>query len=128
MHVTSWPEDDNPGLSSLLDRIRKLYPSSVTQTHLLHLASYGAILPHVDNVEASGSWILGVSLGTPRIMHMESLKDHFSSFDVLLPSGSVYLQKCVFSFSFSSSFFHFSLSLISFSLFQISLLLKKMHQ
>jgi alkylated DNA repair protein alkB family protein 7 len=39
---------------------------------------------------ASGSWILGVSLGAERIMRMEGSE---GMFDVLLPSGSVYLQK-----------------------------------
>jgi alkylated DNA repair protein alkB family protein 7 len=91
MHVTSWP--DVPELSSIVDRLRSLCPTPETQTHILHLASNGEILPHVDNVEASGSWILGVSLGAQRIMHMVDLEDSDVSFDVLLPSGSVYLQK-----------------------------------
>lgn len=91
MHVTSWP--DVLGLSSLVDRLRSLCPTPDTQTHILHLASNGEILPHVDNPDASGSWILGVSLGAERIMRMEDLKDSDVSYDVLLPSGSVYLQK-----------------------------------
>jgi alkylated DNA repair protein alkB family protein 7 len=95
MHLTSWSEEHFPGLPSTLDRLRSLYPDQTTQTHLLHLASYGEILPHVDNVGASGSWILGVSLGAPRIMRMESLDDSASNFDVLLSSGSVYLQRYV---------------------------------
>jgi len=63
------------------------------QTHLLHLASHGEILPHVDNVFASGSWILGVSLGAARILRMEHVEDENDCFDVLLPSGSVYVQR-----------------------------------
>jgi alkylated DNA repair protein alkB homolog 7 len=93
MHVTAWPED--PQLSAVLDRIRSLCPTPVTQTHLLHLGTEGEIFPHVDNVGASGSWILGVSLGCERILRMENVEDSTDSFDVLLPSGSVYLQKCV---------------------------------
>lgn len=91
MHVTSWP--DVFGLPSLVDRLRSLCPTPHTQTHILHLASNGEILPHVDSPGASGSWILGVSLGAERIMHMVDLKDSNISYDVLLPSGSVYLQK-----------------------------------
>lgn len=40
------------------------------QTHLLHLSTNGAIAPHVDNVDASGSIIMGVSLGSPRVLRM----------------------------------------------------------
>ncbi|KAH7929799.1 hypothetical protein BV22DRAFT_1043721 [Leucogyrophana mollusca] len=93
MHVSSWPESEVSGLSSILSRLRTLHPTGDTQTHLLHLASTGEILPHVDNVSASGSWILGASLGAERIMRMESTSVMEDSFEVLLPSGSVYLQR-----------------------------------
>jgi alkylated DNA repair protein alkB homolog 7 len=93
MHVTSWPESDVPGLPPLIERLQKLCPTPDTQTHILHLASNGEILPHVDNLQASGNWILGVSLGAERIMRMESTDGSDDSFDVLLPSGSVYLQR-----------------------------------
>ena len=91
----SWEssENDVPGLSPLLDRLRTLCPTPDTQTHILPLASNGEILPHIDNLQASGSWILGVSLGAERIMRMESTDCSEDSFDVLLPSGSVYLQQ-----------------------------------
>lgn len=92
MHLSSWPESEVHGLSSVLDRLRALYPSKNTQTHLLHLASDGEILPHIDNVSASGGWILGVSLGAARILRMES-PSATGSFDIVLPSGSVYLQR-----------------------------------
>jgi len=90
MTVQEWPEVDVPGLSSILERLYGLCPTFDRQTHILHLASRGEILPHIDNVTASGSWILGVSLGAERIMRMEGSEGRF---DVLLPSGSVYLQK-----------------------------------
>jgi len=93
MHVTAWPETEYPNLRPIIDRIHTLCPTHDVQTHLLHLASHGEILPHVDNVEASGSWILGVSLGAKRIMRMQNLDNKHDYFDVLLPSGSVYLQK-----------------------------------
>ncbi|KAL4254032.1 hypothetical protein ABKN59_002503 [Abortiporus biennis] len=58
MHVSSWPEDV-PGLKEILDKIHAVHPTEPSQTHLLHLASDGEIFPHVDNLGASGSWILG---------------------------------------------------------------------
>lgn len=93
MHITSWPEHGVPGLSKILDRLRALCPTTNTQTHILHLASDGEILPHIDNLQASGMWILGVSLGAERIMRMEGRGENEDTFDVLLPSGSVYLQR-----------------------------------
>ncbi|KAG0705345.1 hypothetical protein DFH29DRAFT_293496 [Suillus ampliporus] len=93
MHLSSWPEDENPGLSFILARLRGLYPTSNIQTHLLHLSSVGEILRHVDNIEASGTWILGVSLGAARVLRMESTSNPEDFFEVLLTSGSVYLQR-----------------------------------
>jgi alkylated DNA repair protein alkB family protein 7 len=94
MHVTDFfLENGVPGLSGLLDRLRSLCPTADTQTHILHLASNGEILPHIDNLQASGTWILGVSLGAERIMRMEGTGGNENVFDVLLPSGSVYLQR-----------------------------------
>lgn len=93
MHLSSWPEDQDPGLSLVLARLRGLYPTSDIQTHLLHLSSTGEILGHVDNIEASGTWILGVSLGASRVLRMESVSYPEDSFEVLLQSGSVYLQR-----------------------------------
>ncbi|KAF8558394.1 hypothetical protein OG21DRAFT_1455367 [Imleria badia] len=94
MHLTSWPESKLPGLTPVLDRLRALYPSKNTQAHLLHLASSGEILPHIDNTSASGKWILGVSLGSTRTLRMKSQNSTESeSFDIMLPSGSVYLQR-----------------------------------
>lgn len=91
--MSSWPEDRNPGLSLILARLQGLYPTPDIQTHLLHLSSRGEILSHVDNIQASGTWILGVSLGAARILRMESTSDPEDSFDVLLQSGSVYIQR-----------------------------------
>ncbi|CAL1704994.1 unnamed protein product [Somion occarium] len=58
MHVSSWPEG-YPELPGILARLDPLHPDEPTQSHIIHLASDGEILPHVDNTEASGSWILG---------------------------------------------------------------------
>lgn len=99
MHVTSWP-DDIPELSHLLHRIGNFHPQEVTQTHLLHLASDGEIQPHVDHLTAFGAWIASVSLGADRILRLEKLgSDGSLPFDIILPSGSVYVQKYAFRFS-----------------------------
>jgi alkylated DNA repair protein alkB homolog 7 len=99
MRVSNWDDENDPILKSALGRLETLYPNAgTTQTHLLHLASDGEILPHVDNIGASGSWILGVSLGSERVLRMESVENDMNEtpacmFDVLLSSGSVYIQK-----------------------------------
>ncbi|KAJ9104456.1 hypothetical protein QFC21_001951 [Naganishia friedmannii] len=74
-----------------------------TSTHALHLSPEGHILPHVDNVDASGTVIIGVSLGAERILRLEEATQDGSKtnithrgWDVLLKSGSLYLQKLRF--------------------------------
>lgn len=91
MHLSSWK---NEGVPILLDRLKSFGIGDIqnAQTHLLHLASDGYILPHIDDVEASGSWIMGISLGAERIMRLESIEGE-ESYEVLLPTGSVYLQR-----------------------------------
>ena len=94
--MTSWDTDSPPPqkLTSILSRIRSLFPDpnpTSIQTHILHLAEVGHILPHVDNIDASGGIILGASLGAERILRME--REGEGSFEVLLPSGSVYMQR-----------------------------------
>lgn len=76
-------------------------PPAGTLTHILHLAPMGAILPHVDNLEASGRVILGVSLGAERTLRLrrkfgdgEQGTDG-EGWDVRLGSGSVYIQRYV---------------------------------
>lgn len=73
-----------------------------TSTHALHLAPEGYILPHVDNVDASGTVIIGVSLGAERILRLEEAEQEgrkvnivHRGWDVLLKTGSLYLQKYV---------------------------------
>ncbi|CAE7133510.1 unnamed protein product [Rhizoctonia solani] len=105
--VSSWPDSSPPELSHILLRLYGLIDSSNNppspglttppniQTHILHLASTGEILPHVDNVEASGSVIAGVSLGNTRVLRLSQsiTSSEDASFDVLLESGSVYIQR-----------------------------------
>ncbi|KAI0780747.1 hypothetical protein BD413DRAFT_499818 [Trametes elegans] len=92
MHVTSWPED-MPEVPSILERLRSVHPDEDTQTHILHLSSDGEILPHVDNLEASGSWILGISLGDERMLRLENPSSPGERYELPLPSGSVYIQR-----------------------------------
>ncbi|EPS93684.1 hypothetical protein FOMPIDRAFT_130573 [Fomitopsis schrenkii] len=102
IHVSSWP-DDVEGLSGALDRLRGIYPSPDVQTHLLHLASDGEILPHVDNLGASGSWILGISLGATRVLKLESDADPEEIYTLAVPSGSVYVQSDSIRYGFKHS-------------------------
>lgn len=91
----------DPAYSDILRRIYALLPNKpttddlpppATTTHALHLAPEGQILPHVDNIQASGSVIIGVSLGAERIMRLECDGE---GWDVRLKSGSVYVQRWV---------------------------------
>ncbi|KAF8590424.1 hypothetical protein K439DRAFT_1403449 [Ramaria rubella] len=102
-HVTSWPR--NLLLEPVLLRLHSLLPvvaQADIQTHLLHLASNGQILPHVDNIDASGSCIAAVSLGGERILKMESETDR-KCFEILLPSGSAYVQRNAIRYSYKHS-------------------------
>lgn len=104
--LSSLPPSPSSDLKSLLTRLYSLLPDlegevsedklppPKTTTHLLHLSPKGAILPHVDNLEASGSVILGLSLGAERTMRLKH-KDGEGGWELRLPSGSVYLQRSV---------------------------------
>ncbi|GAA5861762.1 hypothetical protein JCM1840_005256 [Sporobolomyces johnsonii] len=68
--------------------------------HLLHLSSTGSIQPHVDNLDAFGRTIVGVSLGGERIMRFKQVTDTPegtaqgpAEFEVLVESGSAYVQQ-----------------------------------
>ena len=109
MRVSTWDDENNPVFKAALGRLENFCPNAgkpnagkpnagSTQTHLLHLASDGEILPHIDNIDASGSWILGLSLGSNRVLRMESVEANSDcsprhTFDITLPSGSVYVQR-----------------------------------
>ncbi|KAG8899038.1 hypothetical protein FRC00_001994 [Tulasnella sp. 408] len=93
-HVSAWPESAR----TLLSKAGALMPGSPSlssvQTHALHLASDGEILSHVDNVEASGKTILGISLGAARVLRLQpkGSGNPNECVDILLESGSVYVQ------------------------------------
>jgi alkylated DNA repair protein alkB family protein 7 len=100
--LSSLPPSPAPTLTTLLTSLYSLLtsltvdpeslPPPESSTHLLHLSPKGAILPHVDNLEASGSVILGLSLGAERTMRLKK-KDGEGGWELRLPSGSVYLQR-----------------------------------
>ena len=96
--LEQWPDKEN--VLPILTQITSLLPPVPLQTHVLHLATKGHILPHIDNLQASGSFILGVSLGAPRILRLEKVvpspsqhPDLVPLCDLLLEPGSIYIQK-----------------------------------
>ncbi|KAH9930052.1 uncharacterized protein B0H18DRAFT_873629 [Fomitopsis serialis] len=103
MHVSSLRSEVAEDLLPALDRLEAIYPSPNVQTHLLHLASDGEISPHVDNVGASGSWILGISLGAPRLLKLENISNPEEIYTLPLQSGSVYIQRDTTRFDFQHS-------------------------
>lgn len=76
------------------DEVVKASPPSHLQLHLLHLSSRGQIYPHVDNLEASGDTIIGLSLGGSRLMKFApNVGIEGEAFEMEVEKGSVYIQK-----------------------------------
>ena len=71
------------------------------QAHILQLSPKGAIQAHVDNEEAMGSTIMGLSLGESRQVEFEN--DKHGKFTAELPSGSVYLQRSKLRYEYKHS-------------------------
>lgn len=91
---SQWSRIGDTHLDNILGKLRSLFPNPVPlQFQVLHLASEGEILPHVDNVDASGSVIMGVSLGSSRILRLED--ENGSHWEQLLEPGSCYIQRYV---------------------------------
>ncbi|GAA5978641.1 hypothetical protein JCM5350_002463 [Sporobolomyces pararoseus] len=111
-------ESKRPELERVLGKVYSLLPPSSAATdesspsvspldppphlimHLLHLSSTGRIFPHVDNLEAFGRTIVGVSLGGgERVMKFKQTSEPTEQvqgpkeFEVLVPSGSAYIQQ-----------------------------------
>lgn len=119
-------QDASPELINVLQRCYALLPRpqatscAITSTddihavdppihlimHLLHLSgSHGRILPHVDNAEAFGQTIVGISLGSERVMKFKRTGIPSASpgnapaaqgpdeFQVLLRPGDAYVQR-----------------------------------
>ncbi|GAA6016655.1 hypothetical protein JCM10207_000136 [Rhodosporidiobolus poonsookiae] len=121
----AWGDDDDHGeLRTVLDKVYSLLPPSPSSSstasdaspvppraassppshlimHLLHLSSSGAIYPHVDNLEAFGRQIVGVSLGSERVMRFKRVSEPGEGmekggpheFEVLVEPGSAYIQR-----------------------------------
>ncbi|WVR05643.1 hypothetical protein IAU60_002665 [Kwoniella sp. DSM 27419] len=121
--LSSLPPSPEPILTTTLARLYALLPDMPpihpvslppqgTLTHLLHLAPDGEILPHVDNLEASGSVICGVSLGAERTLRLQRKGDGpgeaEEGWDVRLPSGSVYLQRDSIRYQYEHSILPYS--------------------
>jgi len=116
-----WGDEAREGtpLAAALDKIYSLLPPPTPSSpprssprpsppdhlilHLLHLSSRGSIAPHVDNLDAFGRTIAGVSLGGERVMRFKQVSDPGdnvepvlregpSEFEVLLEAGSAYVQ------------------------------------
>ncbi|MBW0533676.1 hypothetical protein O181_073391, partial [Austropuccinia psidii MF-1] len=81
----------------MFDEIISLSPSFQQKfplIHLLHLAADGKIDRHIDNTDASGSTIVGLSLGSARVMRLGQPNSPIESHaKVLLSPGSLYIQR-----------------------------------
>ncbi|TIB65906.1 hypothetical protein E3P77_02533 [Wallemia ichthyophaga] len=71
------------------------------QAHILQLSPKGSIQAHVDNEDAMGSTIMGLSLGECR--QVEFLNEKYGKFTAYLPSGSVYLQRSKLRYEYKHS-------------------------
>ncbi|WRT65939.1 uncharacterized protein IL334_002890 [Kwoniella shivajii] len=126
--LSSLPPSSPPSLNSILSRLYALLPNLPVNdtdpdsgvlppkgslTHLLHLAPEGEILAHVDNLEASGSVICGVSLGASRTLRLEKKEKDgedkgSQGWDVRLDNGSVYLQRDTVRYHYEHSILPYS--------------------
>ncbi|KAG9303455.1 hypothetical protein G9A89_013782 [Geosiphon pyriformis] len=73
-----------------------------SSVHILDLAEWGGIKPHVDNLEYSGAVIVGVCLISPAVMIFRSVDQSNVAFSALLEPGCLYLQNHVFKFKISN--------------------------
>ncbi|OCF75219.1 hypothetical protein I204_04072 [Kwoniella mangroviensis CBS 8886] len=96
-----------PEISTSMSKSTSIPPEG-TITHLLHLSPKGEILPHVDNLEASGKYICGVSLGGERILRLRAKGKKEDGWDVRLNSGSVYLQRDSIRYKYEHSILPYS--------------------
>lgn len=111
-----WPQNAPAETPALLSRIYNLLPFKTSFpppsdtglktppeliAHLLHLSSTGHISPHVDNIDASGTLIAGVSLVSERSLWLTYQEDaRTARIRVRLPPGSVYVQRDAMRYTF----------------------------
>ncbi|KAF9143446.1 Alpha-ketoglutarate-dependent dioxygenase alkB 7, mitochondrial [Mortierella sp. GBA39] len=81
----------------MMDAIKSdFFPSTWTwvSPHILELeAGQGGIKPHVDHLDASGSVVAGLCLGSSAVMELIHQDDPQKWFRVLLPNRSFYFQR-----------------------------------
>ncbi|WWC68404.1 uncharacterized protein I206_102330 [Kwoniella pini CBS 10737] len=117
--LSSLPTSSSSNLKSTLAKLYSLLPNlppfdqqnippEGTITHLLHLSPKGEILPHVDNLEASGSVICGVSLGAERTLRLKMKDEEADGWDIKLTNGSVYLQRDSIRYNYEHSILPYS--------------------
>lgn len=88
-----WATLGDAQLGNIVNKLRSLLPPVPLQFQALHLSGKGEILPHVDNIDASGSTIMGVSLGAARVLRLED--GYGNVWDQTLEPGSCYIQRYV---------------------------------
>ncbi|GAA5909553.1 hypothetical protein JCM6882_003453 [Rhodosporidiobolus microsporus] len=95
------PSSSSPSSTSPSSFTSSASPPSHLIMHLLHLSSRGAIYPHVDNLEAFGRQIVGISLGGERVLRFKQVSEPGegepknegpSVFEVLVGPGSAYIH------------------------------------
>lgn len=79
-----------PRVNELMNRVSDfMMGKEILPVHILELRHDGKILPHIDNIEYSGSIIAGLSLQRDSIL---TLSDSVESESILLPRRSFYRQ------------------------------------
>ena len=82
-----------PNLASTLQEIvHRTMPRGVKilPVHILDLLPEGSIASHIDHIEYSGEYIVGLSLNSHAVMTLQH-KNLDAAFDLLLPRRSLYV-------------------------------------
>jgi len=99
----------DPGVVNVLQRAYRQFDGNVEflPIHLLELADQtGEILPHIDNVEQSGSFVAGICLGSDAVVRFSSVGNWIGEVghvDVLLKKGCFYAQRGKLRYQFTHS-------------------------
>ncbi|RKP36597.1 hypothetical protein BJ085DRAFT_10613, partial [Dimargaris cristalligena] len=86
---------DNQVVAPILQRAWDLLPAETPwlPAHILDLHASGAILAHVDNVDFSGGFVMGICLLSPTVMrfcHQEQPECYVNAY---LPPKCLYIQR-----------------------------------
>ncbi|KAF9149747.1 Alpha-ketoglutarate-dependent dioxygenase alkB 7, mitochondrial [Linnemannia schmuckeri] len=94
---TSYTRKERTTPREMMDAIKsEFFPSTWTwvSPHILELeAGQGGIKPHVDHLDASGSVVAGLCLGSSAVMELIHQDDPQKWFRVLLPKRCFYFQR-----------------------------------